>query len=309
MRLLTVLFLVLTALSAFRLTHLRPSHEIFIQGRLTLASDEPVDGAEVDVVLVFPESKLKIDPRGRQFVALRTLGASEQWLARPDTGSYSIEWGPSGDFEVILKLASATKPRRCRLLYRLGGVELKSPRFRLRGKANSRDRWVGLCPDQVLAALPTTPHSSASTEAGSSEAVGAEETPEQDMSETGVPLAEDQEIGQRAELTLQRINTLSPLALRTRYQLLRYLEQHPVYARNSPNRTRRIGVLLRDILGRRLALLGILRTGEPVWVRPEVGLKLLWSDPDEHEAEESGAEDAEQDPAEVHQEDAPRFED
>ncbi len=309
MRLLTVLFLVLTAVSAFRLTHLRPSHEIFIQGRLTLATDEPVEGAEVDVVLVFPETKLKIDPKGRQFVALRTLGAGEQWSARPDTGSYSIEWGPSGDFEIILKLACATKPRRCRLLYRLGAVELRSPRFRLRGKKNSTDRWVGLCPDQVLSALPSTAHSEASPGQPSPEAIGAEEAPEQDMSETGTPMAEDQEIGQRAELTLQRINTLSPVALRTRYQLLRFLEQHPVYARNAPARTRRIGALVRDILGRRLALLGILRTGEAAWVRPEVGLKLLWTDPDEHEAEESGAEDTGQDPVEVHQEEAARFED
>ena len=310
MRLLTMLLIAMTALAAWRLSHLRPSREIFIQGRLTLASDEPVDGAEVQVVLVFPDTKLKITPKGRQFVALRTLGVGEQWYPRPDAaGSYSILWGPGGDFEITLKLATPTRPRRCRLVYRLNGVEVKSPRFRLRGDGSPGDRWVGFCPDQVLAALPgkaTKPSASLAQAPGE---VGLEELPERDMSETGTPVAEDQEIRHRAELTLQRINTLSPVALRVRYELLRYLEQHPLYARTSSSRTLRIGALVRDILGRRLALLEILRSGEAVWVRPGDGLKTLWNDPDEHEAEESSAEDAEQETVEVQQEGAPRFED
>lgn len=309
MRPLIVLLIALTALAAWHLTGLRPQRDIFIQGRLTLASAEPVEGAQVDVILVFPETKLKITPQGRQLVALRTLGAGEQWRARPDpAGSYTIEWGPAGDFEIDLKLSCPSKPRRCRLVYRLAGAELQSPRFRLRGDANGRDRWAGFCPDQVLAALPGAARSTARPVAAA-EAIGSEEVPEQDMSETGTPLAEDQEIRQRAELALLRINTLSPVALRVRYQLLRYLEQNPAYARNLPDRTRHISTLMRDILGRRLALLGILRSGEAVWVVPEVGLKNLWSDPDEHEAEESRTEDAEQDTLEVHQEGAPRFED
>ena len=311
MRLLTVLLIALTALSAWRLTCLRPEREILIQGRLTLASSQkPVEGAEVQVVLVFPDTKLKITPRGDQFVALRTLGAGELWQARPHVSSaYSIEWGPVGDFEVTLKLACPTMPRRCRLIYRVNGVEFQSPRFRLRADGNQSDHWLAFCPDQILAALPTAAHPSVSSGSPASEPVGSEEAPELDMSETGSPFAEDVEIRRRADLTLQRINTLSPRALRVHYELLRHLEQHPVYARTLPIRTRRIGSVIRDILARRLGLLGILRSGQAVWVRPGEGLQTLWSDPDEHEAEESHAEDSEQETVEVQQEGAPRFED
>lgn len=310
MRLLTLLLIALTALAAWRLTCLRPEREILIQGRLRLASNQPVDGAEVQVVLVFPDTKLKITPNGGQMVDLRTLGAGELWSPRPQVaGSYSIEWGPVGDFEVTLKLPCPTMPRRCRLIYRVNGVEFPSPRFRLRADASQRDRWLGFCHDQVLAALPTAASLSASPGTPSGEPVDSEEAPELDMSETGTPFAEDQEIRRRAELTLQRINTLSPRALRVHYELLRRLEQHPVYARTLPLRTRRIASVIRDILARRLGLLGILRSGQAVWVRPGEGLKTLWSDPDEHEAEDSHKEDTEQETVEVQQEGAPRFED
>ena len=87
MRPLIVLLNALTALAAWHLTGLRPQRDIFIQGRLTLASAEPVEGAQVDVILVFPETKLKITPQGRQLVALRTLGAGAIWLTRPDWAS------------------------------------------------------------------------------------------------------------------------------------------------------------------------------------------------------------------------------
>ncbi|MBX3169469.1 MAG: hypothetical protein KF760_18860 [Candidatus Eremiobacteraeota bacterium] len=296
MRLLTMLLLALTALSAWRVTCLRPTREIFIQGRLALAAGEPVKGAKVDVILIFPATKLKITPQGRQLVALRTLGAGEQWHARPDAArSYAIKWRPGGDFEIIIKLPCPSKPRRCRLIYRLAGAELHSPRFLLQEEKTASDRWAGFCPAQLLSALPTSAPPSAAPDLPPAEPIEQEETPEQEMSESGIPLAEGQEI-HRTEFTLQHINTLSPMALRMRYQLLRYLEQHP----DLPTRTRQVGTLVRDILDRRLALLGILRSGEAVWVRPGEGLKLLRSDPDEHEAEET---------VEIHQESAPRFED
>lgn len=273
-RLLAVLFLALTVLGAEHLYRLRPPRDVHVKGIFCLQPDRPIEGAQLEALLSFRGARglrLKVRPDGSQDLALPTIGSSDYWSRLPDRpAGYSLQWLKKGRFDLMVSVRTKKVPRRCRLVAVLPNrARHDGYRFRLRSRPPHRQLLWGNAWPVRLEHLPQ-PRSARPTllaTRGSDE--GQLQVTILDMEESGNPISEEDEIRRRAELALQRINTLSPATAYVRSHLIDFLVEQTDFSQRHPQvKAREIGLMLRDILARRRESMRILCSGPPFSVEP-----------------------------------------
>ncbi len=275
-RLLAVLFVALTVLAAEHLYRLRPRRDIHVKGIFCLQPDRPVEGVQLEALLSFRGARglrLKVRPNGSQDLALPTIGSSDYWSRLPDRPAhYSLHWLKKGHFDLMLSVHTKKIPRRCRLVAVFpNGARHDGYRFRLRSRPPTRQLlWATAWPVR-LEHLPQPRVASHPLMATRGSEEGQMQVAILDMQESGNPISEEDEIRHRAELALQRINTLSPATAYVRSQLIDFLVEQTDFSQRHPEvKAREIGLMLRDILSRRRESMRILCSGPPFSVEPAV---------------------------------------
>lgn len=260
---LLVVFLAITTLAAEHLYRLRRPRDILIKGRFLLPPGAPPQMLpSVDVILRYRRHRLRIDPSGRQRLKWRAPEVKKVWFDRPDGSTpYTFTWLKNGRYEVRLQPLARALPRRAQLLFRFPeGSQLLSRRFRLYRSDRRRLQATGWSFPMELKNMPAVKRHPAPRPGVPSASPPDFERPELDMVEGSA--SEDQEIRKRAESALQNINSLSTRTLNLRYRLIEYLESHPFYSRHpSTARTRKIGVLLKEIAIHKVRLVELLVQG------------------------------------------------
>lgn len=263
---LLVVFLAITTLAGEHLYHLRRPRDILIKGRFLLPPGETTASLpRVEVILRYRRHRLRVDPSGRQRLAWRAPEVNRLWFDRPDGPvPYAFSWLKNGRYEIRIQPLARSLPRRAQLLFRFAdGAQILSPRFRLYRSDRQRIQVTGWSYPVELKQMPSVKRTHKLPPSRLVQTSDSWERPEVDLSEgSAPPRFEDLEIRKRAVLALQRINRLSTRTLSLRYRLIEYLDAHPFYAQDpSAQRTRKIGMLLKDVSINKIRIVELLVLG------------------------------------------------